>query len=135
MAERKSRKTAEKPAPVKAAGMKEQENALFAKDMGSGISDDYSKLTEVRDNEVKKNLITRLSRMEGQIKGVRQMVENDRYCVDLVVQGISLVAALKSFCRVVMEDHLEHQVAEDLKKGGGEEKTKEFLDMLQKIIG
>ena len=73
----------------------------FREEAKLGVSDEYSKMRETRSLELKKNLNTRLSRMEGQMKGVRQMVENDRYYVDLVVQGISLISAMKSFCRIV----------------------------------
>ena len=101
----------------------------------SSISGDYSKLTEIRAESLKKNLNTRLNRLEGQMKGVKQMVENDRYYADLVIQGISMISSLKSFCRVIMEDHLQNEVIKGLGEGGGkDEKVKEFTELMQKIM-
>ncbi|MBQ9438705.1 MAG: metal-sensing transcriptional repressor [Lachnospiraceae bacterium] len=102
----------------------------------SAISGDYSKLTEIRAESLKKNLNTRLNRLEGQMKGVKQMVENDRYYADLVIQGISMISSLKSFCRVIMEDHLQNEVIKGLGEGGGkDEKVKEFTELMQKVMG
>ena len=106
----------------------------FREEIKLGISDEYSKLRETRSLELKKNLNIRLSRMEGQMKGVRQMVENDRYYVDLVVQGISLISAMKSFCRIVMEEHLKDGVANELRAGEADASLDEFAQMLQKVM-
>ena len=106
----------------------------FREEAKLGVSDEYSKLRETRSLELKKNLNTRLSRMEGQMKGVRQMVENDRYYVDLVVQGISLISAMKSFCRIVMEEHLKDDVANELRAGEADASLDEFAQMLQKVM-
>ncbi len=97
------------------------------------ILEEYAKITEVRSPELKKNLNTRLNRMQGQMKGVQQMVENDRYYADLVIQGISLISALKSFCRIVLEDHLKTTVLEEM-KDGEEVNLKEFSEMLKKVM-
>ena len=80
-----------------------------------------------------KSLISRLNRIEGQIRGIRSMVEKDVYCTDILVQAAAARSALNGFTRELIDQHLSTCVAEDL-KNGGEEKLQEFLWILNKLV-
>ena len=86
-----------------------------------------------RTEEEHKHLITRLNRIEGQIRGIRSMVEKDVYCTDILVQAAAARSALNGFTRELIDQHLSTCVAEDL-KNGGEEKLQEFLWILNKLV-
>lgn len=86
-----------------------------------------------RTGEEYKHLITRLNRIEGQIRGIRSMVEKDVYCTDILVQAAAARSALNGFTRELIDQHLSTCVAEDL-KNGGEEKLQEFLWILNKLV-
>ena len=86
-----------------------------------------------RTEEEYKHLITRLIRIEGQIRGIRSMVEKDVYCTDILVQAAAARSALNGFTRELIDQHLSTCVAEDL-KNGGEEKLQEFLWILNKLV-
>lgn len=70
-----------------------------------------------RDEETKKQLINRLSRIEGQIRGIRNMLENDAYCIDLLVQSSAVSAAIGSFNKELLEKHIKGCVVSDIQKG------------------
>ena len=86
-----------------------------------------------RTEEEYKHLSTRLNRIEGQIRGIRSMVEKDVYCTDILVQAAAAKSALNGFTRELIDQHLSTCVAEDL-KNGGEEKLQEFLWILNKLV-
>ena len=86
-----------------------------------------------RSPEEYKRLIHRLNRIEGQIRGIRSMVEKDVYCTDILVQAAAARSALNGFTRELIDQHLSTCVAEDL-KNGGEEKLQEFLWILNKLV-
>ena len=77
--------------------------------------------------------MNRLSRIEGQVRGVKKMVEEDRYCVDIITQVAAINAALNSFNKVLLENHIKTCVAEDI-KAGSEEKMDELVATLKKIM-
>ena len=78
-------------------------------------------------------LIHRLNRIEGQIRGIRKMVENDAYCTDVLVQAAAAKSALNGFTRELIEQHLGTCVAQDL-KNGGTEKLEEFMWIMNKLM-
>ena len=86
-----------------------------------------------RDEKEHKDLISRLNRIEGQVRGVRKMVEDDRYCIDIVTQISAIQAALNSFNRVLLNDHIKSCVVEDI-KNGGTETVDELCATLQKLM-
>lgn len=86
-----------------------------------------------RDEAEKKALINRLSRIEGQIRGIKNMVENDVYCVDVLVQASAANAALNSFNKEILEIHLKTCVAEDI-KADNYEKVEEVINVLKKLM-
>ncbi len=86
-----------------------------------------------RSEEDKKALIVRINRAAGQINGIKGMLESDAYCTDILVQVAAVNAALNSFVKELVSNHLENCVAEDLKKGNSESLA-EFTNILQKFI-
>ncbi len=86
-----------------------------------------------RGEEEKKKLMNRLSRIEGQIRGIRGMVEKDAYCPEIMLQVSAVNAALNSFNKVLMENHLHSCVVEDLKEGRADTMD-ELVDVLQKLM-
>ncbi|MBR3462549.1 MAG: metal-sensing transcriptional repressor [Clostridiales bacterium] len=89
--------------------------------------------TKVRSDEEIKDLITRLNRIEGQIRGIRKMVEEDAYCVDVLTQVSAAKCSLNSFSKTLLGSHIRTCVAEDI-RNGSEEKTEELVELLQKLM-
>ena len=86
-----------------------------------------------REDGEKQALINRLNRMEGQIRGVRSMVENDRYCADIITQVAAVNAALDSFNRELLSSHINSCVVSDI-KSGKEDAVDELVALLKKIM-
>ena len=86
-----------------------------------------------RSPEEKKQLINRLSRIEGQIRGIRSMVEKDAYCPDILMQVSAVTAALNAFNRELLASHIETCVAEGV-KNGDDQKIEELTDLLRKLM-
>ncbi len=80
-----------------------------------------------------KDLIHRLNRMEGQIRGIRGMVERGVYCTDILVQVAAVNAALNSFNRVLLANHIKTCVTDDI-RAGKEETVDELIATLQKLM-
>ena len=89
--------------------------------------------TRERSPEEYKSLIHRLNRIEGQIRGIRQMIENDAYCNDVLTQSAAAGAALNAFNRELIAAHLRGCVAKDLREGD-ESVIEELLGTLQKMM-
>ena len=87
----------------------------------------------LRGEEEKKALINRLNRIEGQIRGIRAMVEKDAYCADVLVQVSAVCAALGSFNKELLGDHIRTCVTDDI-KNGNREKTDELVKLLGKLM-
>jgi DNA-binding FrmR family transcriptional regulator len=86
-----------------------------------------------RDEKEYRDLINRLSRIEGQVRGVKNMVEEDRYCIDIVTQVSAIQAALNSFNRVLLSNHIKTCVVDDI-KNGSEDTVEELCATLQKLM-
>ncbi len=86
-----------------------------------------------RSAEEQKKLIHRLNRLEGQIRGLRGMVEQESYCVDILTQSAAASAALQAFNRELTAGHLRHCVAHELREGN-DEVIDELLQVLQKLM-
>ncbi len=80
-----------------------------------------------------KDYISRLNRIEGQIRGIKGMVERDAYCTDIMIQVSAVRAALNSFNRVLLENHIKTCVTEDIRNGKNET-VDELLETLQKLM-
>ncbi len=89
--------------------------------------------TKERTEKEYKDLINRLSRIEGQIRGIKGMVEKDAYCTDILTQVAAVNSALNSFSRVLLENHMKTCVIRDIKEGK-EETVEELLVILQKLM-
>ena len=86
-----------------------------------------------RTPEEYRSLINRLSRIEGQIRGIRGMVEKDVYCADILVQVAAANSALNSFTKELLGQHIRTCVADDLREGS-DEKLDELLKLLPKLM-
>ncbi len=86
-------------------------------------------------NETKKACLSRLNRIEGQVRGVAKMVEDDRYCIDVVTQVQAVIAALKKVEGEILRDHIAHCVEHAIKSGDKKvqrEKVQELVDTLSR---
>jgi len=81
--------------------------------------------------EVKQKLLTRLRRIEGQTRGLQRMVEEDKYCVDIMTQIAGVQAALEQVSVQLMENHLRHCLTEAILEGKGEEKIDEVMSVIK----
>ena len=89
--------------------------------------------TKERSKKEYKDMINRLNRIEGQIRGIRGMVEKDAYCTDILIQVAAVNAALNSFNKVLLSNHIKTCVTRDIKEGK-EETVDELLVTLQKLM-
>lgn len=86
-----------------------------------------------RSEKEYKNLMNRLSRIEGQVRGVKKMLEKDVYCVDILTQVAAINAALNSFNKVLLAEHIRNCVARDI-RNGDDEVIDELVTTLQKLM-
>ena len=86
-----------------------------------------------RSEKERKDMINRLSRIEGQIRGIKGMVEKDCYCPDIITQVAAANAALNSFTKVLLANHIKTCVTNDI-LAGKEETVDELVAMLQKLM-
>ncbi|MBQ2835101.1 MAG: metal-sensing transcriptional repressor [Clostridia bacterium] len=89
--------------------------------------------TKHRSEKELKDLLNRLSRIEGQIRGIRGMVERDAYCTDILTQVAAANAALDSFSRVLLNNHIRTCVAQDIREGR-DETIDELIATLQRLM-
>lgn len=89
--------------------------------------------TKVRDEKEYKDLMNRLSRVEGQIRGIKKMLEADAYCIDILNQVSAAGAALDSFGRVLLERHIKTCVTEDILQGGNQGRVDELIKIIEKL--
>lgn len=87
----------------------------------------------VRSEEERKKLIHRLNRIEGQIRGIRGMIEYDAYCTDILIQSAAVSAAMSSFNKALLNSHIKGCVTRDI-QAGKEEVVDELLEILQKLM-
>ncbi|SFU88968.1 DNA-binding transcriptional regulator, FrmR family [Butyrivibrio sp. INlla21] len=86
-----------------------------------------------REDKEKKDLINRLKRIEGQVRGVEGMLENDAYCTDILVQVSAITSALNSFNKVLLANHMKSCVADNI-RNGNDEIIDELVVTLQKLM-
>lgn len=89
--------------------------------------------TKQRNEAEYKCLINRLNRIEGQIRGIKGMVEKDAYCTDIINQVVAATAALNAFNRELLSAHIKTCVADDI-KAGKEETVEDLLCTIQKLM-
>ena len=80
--------------------------------------------------------LKRLRRIEGQVRGLQRMVEEDQYCIDILTQVSAATKALQSFSLELLEEHLSHCVVDAARKGGPEaqEKVREASDAIARLV-
>jgi len=76
----------------------------------------------------------RLKRIEGQIRGVQKMVEEDRYCIDVLTQVGAVKAALDAVALLLLQDHTEHCVVEAIQGGDGSQKVRELSEAVERLV-
>ncbi|MUK89264.1 metal-sensing transcriptional repressor [Ornithinibacillus sp. L9] len=86
-----------------------------------------------RTKDEKQAVINRLKRIEGQVRGIQKMVEEDRYCVDILVQISAISAALKKVGFSVTERHIKHCVSDAIKSGEGNETIEELMEVMKQF--
>jgi len=89
--------------------------------------------TTSRTGEEKKALINRLNRIEGQIRGLKGMLERDTYCADILTQSAAVTAAVNSFNKELLASHIRGCVARDI-RAGKDEVIDELVLLLQKLM-
>ena len=89
--------------------------------------------TKVRSEKEYRDLISRLNRIAGQVQGIKGMVERSAYCIDILVQVAAVTAALNSFNKVLMGNHIRTCVAQDI-RDGKDETVEELIGVLQKLM-
>ena len=94
---------------------------------------EHSGKKKQRDPEEKRKLMNRLSRIEGQIRGLKGMVEKDDYCADILTQAAAANAALNAFSRELLSNHMHSCVVRDI-RDGRDETIDELLGILQKMM-
>jgi len=82
-------------------------------------------------SETKAQCLKRLSRIEGQVRGLARMLEEDRYCIDVITQVAAVRAALKRVEEQVLEDHVRHCVEHAIMSGDAEEQRKKVTELLE----
>lgn len=88
---------------------------------------------KVRSEKEIRDLVNRLNRIEGQVRGIRKMVERDAYCVDILTQVAAANAALNSFNKVLLANHIRTCVSEDI-RAGRDDTVEELVSTLQKLM-
>ena len=83
----------------------------------------------------KKDLQDRLRRIEGQVRGLQRMVEEDTYCIDILTQLNSVNAALKAVGMGLLDAHVRHCVRESIEQGEGDEKVEELMTAVGRLAG
>ena len=89
--------------------------------------------TKKRSEEEYKSLINRLNRIEGQVRGIKRMLEEDAYCTDVLVQSSAVTAAVNAFNKELLANHIKTCVADDV-RAGKDETIDELVATLQKLM-
>ncbi|HYJ60955.1 MAG TPA: metal-sensitive transcriptional regulator [Actinomycetota bacterium] len=79
------------------------------------------------------DLLARLRRVEGQVRGLQRMVEEERYCIDVLTQVNSAVAALRAVGMGLLDDHVRHCVRDSIRADGGDEKVEELVNAVARF--
>lgn len=87
----------------------------------------------MRTDEERNKLINRLNRIEGQIRGIKGMIERDEYCTDILIQSAAVSAAVNGFNKELLSNHIKGCVARDIREGK-DEVIDELLVTLRKLM-
>lgn len=103
------------------------------KEMCSKCACECSNKTKERSPKEYKDLMNRLKRIEGQVRGIQGMIEKDAYCTDVLVQVAAVGAALNSFSKALLSNHIHSCVAENI-RAGNDEVIDELVILLEKLM-
>lgn len=103
------------------------------KERQEAISCEGSGKHKEREEKEKKDLMNRLKRIEGQVRGLENMLEKDAYCTDILVQVLAVNSALNSFNKVLLANHVKTCVAENIRQGK-DEVIDELVELLKKLM-
>ena len=81
------------------------------------------------------SLQARLARIEGQVRGLRRMLDEDRYCIDVLTQVTAVKAALDKVALALLDDHVSHCVVDSVREGTHAEKIRELTDAIGRYLG
>ncbi len=93
----------------------------------------HSDRKKLRGDAERRDLMNRLKRIEGQVRGLQRMLEEDAYCPDILTQASAVNSAINSFCRVLLTNHLRTCVAQDI-RSGHDEAVDELAETRQKLM-
>lgn len=82
----------------------------------------------------KEKILSRLKRIEGQLRGIQRMVKEDKYCVDVLVQISSVLGATQRVGFIILDNHVKGCVKSAFKNGNGEDEIQELMDVIQRFI-
>lgn len=88
---------------------------------------------KVRNEDERRDLMNRLKRIEGQVRGLQRMLDEGAYCPEILTQASAVNSAMNSFCRVLLTNHLRTCVSEDI-RAGREDTVDELMGILQKLM-
>ncbi|WP_128896520.1 metal-sensing transcriptional repressor [Longirhabdus pacifica] len=94
---------------------------------------DGKKVKDPRTEQEKQQMINRLKRIEGQVRGIQKMIEDDRYCVDVLIQVSAINSALKNVGFQLLERHTNHCVADAIQDGTGDEAVEELIKVMKQF--
>lgn len=97
------------------------------------MEQEYCHHKKHRAQDEQKRLINRLNRIEGQVRGIKRMVEEEAYCPEILTQVAAISAALNSFNKELLANHIKSCVAEDIREGN-DEVIDELVKLLQKLM-
>lgn len=87
-----------------------------------------------RTAKEEKDLISRLNRIEGQVRGVKAMVQDDRYCTDILVQVSAIQSALNGFSRTLLSSHIKSCVVNDIRNGDADKAVDELCETIKRML-
>lgn len=87
-----------------------------------------------RDAKEERDLINRLNRIEGQVRGLKQMVQDERYCTDILIQVSAIQSALNGFTTKLLSNHIKTCVVQEIKDGNEENVIAELCDTIKKML-
>lgn len=114
-------------------GQEELSAETAAEETAAGIPDCCRHKTKERSEKEYRDLVNRLSRIEGQVRGIRKMLDSNAYCTDIIVQVSAVNAALNSFNKVLLTNHIKTCVTEDIRQGK-EDTVDDLLNVFQKLM-
>lgn len=95
---------------------------------------DHSEMMIPKSEEERKSLINRLRRIEGQVRGLQNMVAEDRYCIDILTQISSVISALENVNLILLERHTKKCLKEAYKNGKEEESVQELMEVIKRMV-